>query len=250
MDKPKKTTVHSLSLPYPDPQWYHIICTIQATPSISVENEQAILHFLLPLLQPIGDFRREHVPRSKGKGRAGNRTIAGDSLPVWMPEVYDHLTVGFNSTVRRLESLARSRKPQILHADPDADPPEAPGVNLATVFVCRKSLPDIMTSSIPILIATSAPISGRARLVNVSAEAEVKIARALHQPRVGVLGIELGTVGAESLLHYIQENVPTLDVPWLDQAPTYQSVNVTIVVSTGKTRAAPLSRKRKTPAEG
>ncbi|OQU97671.1 hypothetical protein CLAIMM_03566 [Cladophialophora immunda] len=243
MDKPKKTaTVHSLSLPYPEPQW----------PTISPDAEQALLQLLLRLLQPIGDFRRDHVARSKGKGRGGkiHKRTQEDSLPEWMPDVYDHITLGFNSTVRRLESLARTRKPPVLSQQTDADPASghAPA-NLSVVFVCRQNLPDIMTSSLPLLLATSAPAANRARLVEWSSQAEEQVARALHQPRVGVLGVGDGTPGAETLLHFVRDNVDGVDVPWLDQTPkpTYYPVKVQTVESASKSKVAPRDRKQKNP---
>lgn len=220
-------------------------------PTITDENEQAILQCLLSLLQSVGDFRREHVCCSKGKGRAvkANKKTEIEALPAWMPDVYDHLTVGFNSTVRRLESLARNRKPQILSVSTNIGQQDTPVANLAVVFVCREALPNIMTSSLPLLVATSAPVSARAKLVQMSAESEAKIAQALHQPRVGVLGIESGTAGAESLVRYIQDNVSVMDVSWLDQppAPMYLSVEVDTVVSVAKNKSDAQSRKRKSP---
>jgi len=242
MDKQKKTTIHALSLPYPEPQW----------PSIPAEHEKAILQFLLPLLQPVRDFRRDHVTRSKGKGRAGKikKHEDADSPPRWMPEVYDRLTIGFNSTVRRLESLARSRKPQILSESPGSGEQECSFANLAVVFVCRKNLPDIMTSSLPLLVATSAPKATRAKLVNISTQAQEKMAEALQQPRVGVLGVEEGTAVAETLLRFVQENISALDVPWLDQAPapTYHPVKINTVAYVPKVKSPAHNRKRKRTA--
>ncbi|KIW96170.1 uncharacterized protein Z519_03237 [Cladophialophora bantiana CBS 173.52] len=247
MDKqnktPTTTTVHALSLPYPEPQW----------PTISPDTEQALLQLLLRLLQPIGEFRRDQVARSKGKGRAGkvNKTQE-DSLPEWMPDIYDHLTVGFNSTVRRLESLARGRKPQLLSQHTDADLLGHSRANLFVVFICRQNFPDVMTSSLPLLIATSAPKVARARLVEWSSQAEEKLAQALHQPRVGVLGIEEGAPGTENLLRCVRETVDAVDVPWLDQTstPIYQSVNIQTVESVPKSNAAVRGRKRKNPGDG
>jgi hypothetical protein len=167
-----------------------------------------------------------------------------------MPDVYDHLTIGFNSTVRRLESLARNRKPQILVENTDREQPE-PGVNLSMVFVCRKTLPEIMTSTLPLLIATSASNPTRASLVEISAEAEEKIAQALYQPRIGVLGIDVEAVGAETLLQFVQNTITTVDVPWLDQTPppVYHPVKVKTVVTAAKTKPAAQGRKRKRPGD-
>lgn len=165
-----------------------------------------------------------------------------------MPDVYDHLTIGFNSTVRRLETLASSRKPQILAQDTDTTPENDPPAHLPVVFVCRNNLPDIMTSSFPLLMATSAPSPTQARLVEMSAQAEEKISQALCQPRVGVLGIEEGAVGAASLLHFVKDNIEALDIPWLDREsspPIYHPVKIHTTVSTPKIKPPSRGRKRK-----
>ena len=164
-----------------------------------------------------------------------------------MPDATDHLTIGFNSTVRRLEALARSRMPSIFSQDAGPDQSETLHANLSVVFICRKNLPDIMTSSFRHLIATSAPGPTRAKLVDLSKQAEEKIARAVGQPRVGVLGVEEATPGAETLLRFVQENIAPLAIPWLDQAPapSYYPVKIQTAVSVSKPQAAIRHRKRK-----
>ncbi|EXJ89269.1 hypothetical protein A1O3_02335 [Capronia epimyces CBS 606.96] len=241
MSKPKKP-VHTLSLPYPDPPW----------PSVSADQEQAILRLLLPLLQPIGEFRRDYIPQSKGRGRAGktHKTENG-SVPEWMPELYNHLTIGFNSTVRRLESLAHTRKPANI-ALTTSNPPGKPEINLSVVFVCRQNLPDIMISSLPLLMATSAPKSNRSKLVELTSQAEAKIALALQQPRVGVLGCEEGAPGAETLLRFVSEMVDAVDVSWLEQPgnPVYYPAKVKTTEVEAKDKATARKLKRKNSEEG
>ncbi|EHY57799.1 RNase P and RNase MRP subunit [Exophiala dermatitidis] len=214
MNKQKKP-VHALSLPYPDPEW----------PAITPDQEQAILSLLLPLLQPIGAFKQDNVPRSKGQGRAGKTQTKGNET---IPELYEHLTIGFNSTVRRLEGLARGQKPEVFPAVTTLPPPPDQISNLSLVLVCRRNLPDIMTSSLPLLVATSAPLANRARLIEVSPQAESKVAQALQQPRVGVLGVEAGAPGTETLSRFVTDTIPTVEVPWLDRPhnPTYFPVKV------------------------
>ena len=168
-----------------------------------------------------------------------------------MPEIYDHLTIGFNATVRRLELVASSREPKILSDDTNTSAAQDDtATKLSVVFVCRKSLPDTMTSSLPSLMAASSSAGERAKLVDISTEAEELIARALHQPRVGVLGIEVATPGADALLRAVQDNIPAIEVPWLDQKmpPTYNSVKIHTSVTPAKSKSAVQNDKRKNPA--
>jgi len=236
MDKQRKT-VHALSLPYPEPQW----------PQISPDHEQAILSLLIPLLQPIGDFRREHVVRSKGKGRAGKSKtkVQEESMTEWMPAIYDHLTIGYNSTGRTLEALARRRQPPNILDNSDTERLWDPATKLCAVFVCRKSLPDIMTSSLPMLLATSAPKATRARLVDISPQSEAKLAQALNQPRVGVLGLREDAPGSDALLRFVTENLDPVGVPWLEQAcsSAYFPASIKTIETTRKPRSKTPSLK-------
>ncbi|KAK5026609.1 RNase P and RNase MRP subunit [Exophiala sideris] len=227
MDKQKKL-VHALSLPYPEPHWPHV----------SADHEQAILTLLIPLLQPIGNFRRDNVARSRGKGRAGNpkNNTRAEAMPEWMPEIYDRLTIGFNSTVRRLESLARSRKPAILSQAVGIEQPPHAVPDLSVVFVCRQALPNIMTSSMPLLLATSSPKTSRARLVELSTQSEAKLAQALNQPRLGVLGLEQDAAEFNTLVQFLEENIEAVEVIWLEHAAStpYLPVNVKTVETSPK----------------
>jgi hypothetical protein len=85
----------------------------------------------------------------------------------------------------------------------------------------------------------------------MSAEAEEKIAQALYQPRIGVLGIDVEAVGAETLLQFVQNTITTVDVPWLDQTPppVYHPVKVKTVMTAAKTKPAAQGRKRKRPGD-
>lgn len=165
-----------------------------------------------------------------------------------MPDIYDHITVGFNSTVRRLEALAIGQKPPLLPPANNQNQPEGPHAPLSVVFVCRRSLPEMITSSLPFLITTSAPKYRRARLVGISLEAEARIAQALQQPRVGVLGVEEGAPGADTLLRIITETIDAVEVPWLEPGsiPSFLPVSIkTVEIGTKtKTRAQDLKRKR------
>jgi len=222
-------------------------------PPVSQTLEEAILRFLIPLLQPIGDFRRRHVRASKGKGRGGKaHTISQpqldpESMLEWMPEIYDHLTIGFNSTVRRLETLSSSRRPPLLAQPTDPHLVESgQHLNLSILFVCRQSLPDIITSSLPLLLATSTSLSCRAKLVDLSPQAEAKLAHTLQQPRVGVLGLQENTPQADILMNFVHQNIAPVEVPWLDQAgPCYLPVNIKAIEAHSETKVTSQNRKRK-----
>jgi ribonuclease P/MRP protein subunit POP3 len=232
--------------------FYHLQLTFDR-PLVSLDQEAAVMTLLIPLLQPVGDFRRNHVPRSKGKGRAGKGSKSSDkeriSAPASMPEIYDNLTIGFNTTTRRLEALSQAQKPSSLSEPQIPHQSEPAPANLLAVLVCRRSFPEIMTSSLPLLIATAAASakSSRTRLIEISPHSEAEIAQALSQPRVGVLGIENDAPGASTLARFVLENIDTVDIPWLEpqSIPVYLPLKIQSTVSAPKTKSSVDARKRK-----
>lgn len=163
-----------------------------------------------------------------------------------MPEIYDRLTIGFNSTVRRLESLAQSRKPAILSQDTTTEQQPHRSQDLSVVFVCRQTLPDIMTSTIPLLLATSAPKTTRARLVELSPQSEARLAQALNQPRLGVLGLEQNAPMFGTLLQFVADNIEAVAVTWLEHTTStpYLPVNIESVEPSLKPKPGSQKRKR------
>ena len=147
-------------------------------------------------------------------------------------QISDHLTIGFNSTVRSLEAMSKRSKPTALKDTSDVPQiADVDGSNLAVVFVCRSVLPDPITASIPLLIATASlaqPQLAPIRLVQLSAKVESKLAEALHQPRVGFVGLRRDMPAADVLMALVQSAVDPVRVPWLDSLrdPQYLPVQI------------------------
>lgn len=149
-----------------------------------------------------------------------------------MPAVFDYVTIGFNSTVRSLEAISKSSKPAVLRdADTDMQELDFMDFNLTAVFICRSILPDPVTASIPLLIATASlaqPQYPPIRLVQLSADVERQLAEALHQPRVGFVGFRIGMPNADVLLALVRATVGPVRVPWLNssESPRYLPVQI------------------------
>jgi len=212
-------------------------------PVISQEDEQTILELLCRLLQPIGDYRRQHIRPSKGKRRNKrkrneeeehatglNRMFAEEAVP--RPQIQDYLTTGFNSIVRSLEATSQISRPVPIsqhHSDIQKRPDETAA--LSAVFVCRSILPRILLSSLPLLAATASlarPQSPPIRLVSLSDSAEVKLAQAMHQARVGFVGIREDAPDAKALLGFVRNAIDPVDVPWLDETASARYLPVQI----------------------
>jgi len=128
--------------------------------------------------------------------------------------------------------MSKRSKPTLLKdTSDDTQTADIDGSNLAVVFVCRSVLPDPITASIPLLIATASlaqPQSPPIRLVQLSAKVESKLAEALHQPRVGFVGLRRDMPGADVLMAIVDNVIDPVRVPWLDSSENPQYLPVQI----------------------
>jgi ribonuclease P/MRP protein subunit POP3 len=206
---------------------------------LSSIDEADIVDLLCRLLEPIGDYRREHVRPSKGKSsrkrkREVKRTLTQESTDAAaatpahpIPDIFSHITLGFNTTIRHLESLSAISRPQSLgeasleHLQDAAAKSVERLAPLSAVFVCRTGLPPILTSCLPLLTATASlafPDLPPIRLVPLGKSAEGKLAQALNQPKVGFVGLQSDISSAGVLLDTVRSRVEPVDVPWLKEA--------------------------------
>ncbi len=153
-----------------------------------------------------------------------------DQSALTRPEMHDHLTIGFNTTTRYLENLARTSSPSIneksgpmtaiktstqLSLDPANTKP------LAAVFVAHFGQPPVLYSHLPLLTKAASfavPSSPPTRVIPLPAGAEDRLKTVLGIPRVGLVGLIDGAPKASSLIELIRQNVPELEVPWLQDA--------------------------------
>lgn len=174
------------------------------------------------------------------------------------PAIQQHLTIGFNSTTKHLESLAQASAPQNTQnqepkssnvgnpiADPsDPDKPEA----IVAIFVPGSDQPSILYSHLPLLIKTASlasPSSPAPRLVSLPKGAEERLSAALSIPRAGLIGLMEGAPNTDSFIEFIRQQVPEVEVPWLREAAAgaYLPVNIKTI----QTSAPASQKKRKLP---
>ncbi|KAL9076524.1 MAG: hypothetical protein Q9161_000856 [Pseudevernia consocians] len=199
------------------------------------------------LLSPIGEHRSRKIAPSKGKRakkrkRKDDLTIKGHSSAfsegglseagaLAPPEIHDHLTVGFNTTTRYLELLARKSGPSTDEGDdPGAVvaiktsvPPSLDPANikpLAAVFVSHSGQPPVLYSHLPLLTKAASlavPSSPSTRIISLPEGAEDRLKTVLGILRVGMVGLIDGAPNASSLIELIRQKVPELEVPWLQE---------------------------------
>ncbi len=209
------------------------------------------------LLSSIGHHRRQHVEPSKGKRHRkrkrqneksqvleseANPTPKSDQPKPPYPNIQKFLTIGFNSTNRHLESLARTPREK----ENGGTIQEAPSW-MSAVFVPRSDQPSILNAHLPLLVRMASirsPSKPPIRLVSLPKAAEQKLSTSLGTPRVGIVGLLDEAPAAEGLVRLVRELVAAVDVPWLQEATIgkYMPVNIKTIET-----SAPVVQKRKRP---
>lgn len=119
-----------------------------------------------------------------------------------LPVVEKHVTIGLNSTTRRLESSLQ--------------PTASPTKSLVAIFLTPSSLNYLPYSHLPTLTALASvahPDRPAIRLIQLPNTAEGKICSALGQPRAGVIGVLADAPSTGALLECVMAVEP-VDVPW------------------------------------
>lgn len=160
-----------------------------------------------------------------------------------------HLTIGFNTTTRYLETLAQRLAPSKDSGQgPNPDMVLGPKAPLAAIFIPRSDRPSIMHSHLPLLTKTASlatPSSPPIRLVMLRKGAEERLGAALALPRVGLIGLIEGAPDSKGLIDFIRVCVSQVEVPWVQEAMTGQYLPVKVnEIET----SAPLESRRKSQA--
>ena len=162
--------------------------------------------------------------------------------------MHDHLTVGFNTTTRYLELVAQKSSRSTNGVDDSgavaAVQTSANLKPLAAVFVSRSGQPPVLYSHLPLLTKAASlavPSSPSTRIVSLPEEAADRLKVVLGISRVGVVGLIDGAPNALSLIELIRQQVPELEVPWLEEVVkgTYLAVKINAIQTD-----APLNPKR------
>ncbi|KAL9131096.1 MAG: hypothetical protein Q9217_000858 [Psora testacea] len=237
-------------------------------PIITSNDQEMILDLLCDLLSPIGQYRAQHVTRSKGKRQKKRKRnlkpsssepeILGpsaadhtESKTPDIPGIEKHTTIGFNTTTRHLESLVKAVEPRTSKDEEFAEDPSLHDGSrfkpLAAVFVPRDNKPPILHAHLPMLCQMASMAFAQSpptRLVSLSQSAEERLASALNLPRVGLVGIIEGAPGTAPIINYVRQHVTVVEIPWLEKAMSgsYLPVEVKPIHTTAPMK--PKDRKR------
>jgi RNase P subunit Pop3 len=196
-------------------------------------------------LKPVGEHRQKYTNRSPGKRakrqrRKKNKDIGENNTTLSvtpLPEVAHYIIIGFNSTMCHLQKLAVH--PALAPSAAGASEELNLAKEMAAVFVCTSTLPALLTSVIPIHVAAASarqPSRTQIRLVSLPAEAGMRLASTLFQPRIDLVGLLQDAPGAKGLVVLTKDRVSPVDVPWLerDTQVVYKSVCIKTTTSPSK----------------
>lgn len=211
-------------------------------PAIDAKLSTDILDLLCLLLMSVGKYEllAKETTKAANKGEA--------AVP---PEIRSHLTLGFNSTVKRLESQAAEKR-QVLTGESKRAKKESVEY-LKYVFVAKNDIsPSILTQSFPVLCYTaSKSLDNRVKLVELPKGAMEKVSTTLNIKHTGIIG--LTDVAAEAKpLYSLVNAIEDVDMPWLSRIFTdidgfkayFHKPAIKVLATT-----APVANKKKKPAK-
>ncbi|CRK34750.1 hypothetical protein BN1708_006486 [Verticillium longisporum] len=185
----RKKVVHSVDTSFSSVEW----------PSISEQDQDAIMELIISLLAPLGHHRRT-AQASKGKRDTKRKRDSGtlaisDSLskpPA--PEIASFVDIGLSAITRNLQECVSQ----------NVDSVDATKSPYALIFVARSGQASAFNSHYPQLVAVASQSSSSnhsIRLVGVSS-----------------VGIRHGAPLSKPLIDFVQGCVPPITIPWLSEA--------------------------------
>lgn len=134
------------------------------------------------------------------------------------PEIAASLSIGFNSTERRLEAAAQRAAPIAISNQGSSDARQTDLKPLVAVFIDRSGCSPILYSHLPRLLAAASmasPSEPTIQLVTLPKGSTARLSIALHIPRVSILGLEQDAPHTRPLVQFLREHVPPIETPWL-----------------------------------
>lgn len=179
-------------------------------PETDPETAKTITEYLTQLLSGYGKY--VELQKSEGKAKAEK------------PEICDKLTLGFNSTVKKLEDQAAPNREKLFCGEQNKrrkrqkqPGSEATRSYVKYVFVAKSDISTpLLTSGFPLLtFCASRSLEDRVKLVELPRGSMAKLLKTLNTPNVGVLSLEEGWTEGKAMFDFINVHVPDVEVPWL-----------------------------------
>lgn len=214
-----------------------------------------VTHFSRSLLSPLGQYRKSFVTPSKGKRDKSRKRKSRDEPALLAavppaPELSMYLDIGLSKVSRSLERLSVPPAPCPTSGDQDQKPVNSSGgpeaAPYAVVFVARSGQSPAFHSHFPQMVAMasiSLPAGQSIRLVGFSKACEDRLSSCLGIPRTSCIAIRDNPHVARGIIEFVRDRVPSMEVPWLQEAHNGQFLETKI-----NTYKTPIGAKRAKPS--
>lgn len=134
------------------------------------------------------------------------------------PAIQSQMTIGFNSTVKKLESQASCK---MRHKSTTKKHKKLKVIENSTqlkyIFVAKSDIqPALLTQSFPVLSFTaSESLGNRIKLVELPKGAMNKLSESLNMKNIGIIGLTNNAKEAKPLYDLVNLNITDIDIPWL-----------------------------------
>lgn len=126
------------------------------------------------------------------------------------PEIFNQVTIGFNSTVSKLENQAQARFYNKSKGKNDEN------FIIQYLFVAKRDInPSILTNFFPTLAFTASSSTKRIKLVQLPKGTMDRLSKCTNLSNVGVVGMTGNFKDATSLYEIVDSNVKDVEMPWL-----------------------------------
>lgn len=230
-------------------------------PYISPELSNTILEHLSQILSNLGSYNGL-VAEAKKNNNSKMKTTD-------IPEIRKEITIGFNSTIKALETQA-SRHRQILTNKSKKHKKQRisdPSPYIKYVFVAKYDITSsLLTNPFPVLAFTSSTsVNDRVKLIQLPRGSMSRLSSILKIENASILGLSDNIEQAQALYELIKAEVKDVEAPWLDHlfsendlqvpgvfrkpAVKFLSTSAPIMAKKNDQKAKNKSKKEKEPAE-
>lgn len=179
-------------------------------PFISPELSNTILEHLSQILSNLGFY---NGLLAEAKNNSSSKMKSTD-----IPEIRKEITIGFNSTIKALETQAsrhRSRLVKKKSHKKQRTSDSAPYIKY--VFVAKYDItPSLLTNPFPVLAYTSSTSANdKVKLIQLPRGSMSRLSSILKIENTGILGLSDNIEQAQALYNIIESEVKDVEVPWL-----------------------------------
>lgn len=177
-------------------------------PAVEPELGASMVDVLALVLSNLGSY---NLIVKEMRSKKGTQPL---KLPT-EPAILKHITIGFNSTVQRLEKQASHKRAKVGNKKIKADDSDSSYIKY--VFVAKAEIsPPILTQHFPLLSFTASKSrQERVKLVQLPRGATKKLSETLGIPNTTIIGLT-GDIREAKPLYALADKVENVEAPWLE----------------------------------